>query len=329
MHKSKNDKICSRCVLPEKEKSIFLDNQGICNICRKEDEKKDKNPQYLETDLWKLLKKNKSKSNYDCMVMCSGGKDSTLALYYMVKKYKLRVLAYTFDHGFENDQAINNIKNATDKLKVDWLYFKTNFMKDAFSEVIKSKAKTTICHICALWYTQLCYNTAASYKIPILIAGWRKEQSNSGEKSFDEYEYLSAETKDFIKNKLRKIAKYKNFPLNFNEAKKEALRKQKIIALSPHWFLNDLPEDKLGLLKKELNWKQINKSYPLGSTNCQLNFPSVFLSIEKFGFSHYHVEISKKIRNGEISRKKALHSLKINFDKKHVNSILKEIDCKI
>jgi hypothetical protein len=329
MNKVKNNTICGKCALPANNENILLDTQGVCGICQQNQEKKDANPEYLETDLLKLLKQNKSKSNYDCMVMCSGGKDSTLALYYMVKKYKLKVLAYTFDHGFENKQALENIKNATDKLNVDWLYFKTNFMKDAFREIIVSRSKTTICHICALWYTQLCYNTAANYKIPILIAGWRKEQSSSGEKSFDEYEYLSVETKNFIKYKLRKMAKYKNFPLNFKEAKKDALKKQKIIAISPHWFLNDLPEDKLALLKKELNWKQIDQSYPLGSTNCQLNFPSVFLSMKNFGFSHYHIEVSKKIRNGEISREEALKSLKINFDKKYVNSILKKLDCKI
>ena len=329
MNKSKNNKICNKCVLPENGQNIFLDNQGICSICHQHNEKKDSNPKYLETDLLKLLKKHKSKSDYDCMVMCSGGKDSTLALYYMVKKFNLRVLAYTFDHGFENKQALKNIENATDKLSVDWLYFRTNFMKDAFREIIKSRSKTTICHICALWYTQLCYNTAANYKIPVLIAGWRKEQSSSGEKSFDEYEYLSIETKNFIKYKLRKIEKYKSFPLNFKDAKKGALKKQKIIALSPHWFLNDLPEDKLDLLKKELNWQQIDQSYPHGSTNCQLNFPSVFLSMKNFGFSHYHIETSKKIRNGEISRKEALRSLEIDFDKDYVNSILEQMDCKI
>lgn len=324
-----NHKICKKCVLPESGKSIFLDSNGICNICNQQKNEANKKINYLETDLFKLLKKNKSKGDYDCMVMCSGGKDSTLALYYMVKKFKLKVLAFTFDHGFENKQAIENIKNATNKLGVDWLYFKTSFMRDAFCEVVKSKLKITLCHICSLWYTQLCYNTASTYRIPILIAGWRKEQSSSDTSSLIEYKCLSVETKKFITEHLRKIPKYKNFPLNFEEAKKVALKRQKIIALSPHWFINDLPENNLELLKKELNWKKIGKSYPANSTNCQLNFPSVFLSIEKFGFSHYHIEISKKIRNGELSRKEALRLLNMSFDKNYVNSILEKINCKI
>ncbi len=146
---------------------------------------------------------------------------------------------------------------------------------------------------------------------------------------FNEYEYLSSETKEFIRNNLRKIPKYKDFPLNIKEAIKKALKKQKITSLSPHWFIDDKPEDNLNLLKKELDWKQINQSYPLGTTNCQLNFPNVFLSMKNFGFSHYTIEISKMIRSGEISREEALQKLKIDFDKNYVNSILKEIDCKI
>jgi len=324
-----NSKICQRCILPEAEENIFLDSDNVCNVCHQHDQQSDQHDNYLETDFEKILQKNKGKGDYDCMVMCSGGKDSTLALYYMAKKFKLRVLAFTFDHGFENDQAIENIKNATNKLGVDWLYLRTGFMGDAFREIIKSKTKTTICHICSLWYLKLSYDTAASYKIPIIIAGWRKEQSSSDHSSFDEYEYLSKETKNFILNNLRKIPKYKDFPLNSKEAFKNALKKQKITALSPHWFINDKPEDNLDLLKKELAWKQINQSYPLGSTNCQLNFPSVYLSVKNFGFSHYTIEMSKRIRNGEISRKDAIKSLKINFDKKYVNSILEKIDCKI
>ena len=105
------------------------------------------------------------------------------------------------------------------------------------------------------------------------------------------------------------------------------MRKQKIEALSPHWFLDDNPEEKLNILKKELGWKQIAQSYPKGSTNCQLNFPSVFLSMKNFGFSHYHIEMSKRIRNGEISREEALEKLKIDFDKDDVNLILEKMGC--
>lgn len=326
MIKQKQQSICKRCILPIFNEKNSLNSDGLCDLCQKY-QISNQQKRYLPTDLEKLLQQHRGKKNYDCMVMCSGGKDSTLALYYMVKKFKLRTLAFTFDNGFEEEEAIKNVENATNKLNIDWLYFKTNFMKDAFRTIVESKTKATICHICSLWYLKLSYDTAANYKIPIIVAGWRKEQSDLHDNRVDEYEYLSTETKDFIKNYLHKIPKYKNFPLNNKDATKEALKKQKIISLSPHWFTDDQPEDNLSLLKKELSWEQLNKSYPLGSTNCRLNFANVFLSMKNFGFSHYTIEMSKRIRNGEISREEAQKKLKIDFDKKYVNSILKEIDC--
>ena len=326
MTKKKQQNICTRCVLPTFGEKDSLNSTDSCGLCQNY-QTSSQQQKYLATDLEKLLRQHGGKNKYDCMVMCSGGKDSTLALYYMVKKFKLRTLAFTFNNGFEDKEAIKNVENATNKLNVDWLYFKTNFMKDAFRTIIESKTKATICHICSLWYLKLSYDTAANYKIPIIVAGWRKEQSDLDDNKVDEYEYLSTDTKGFIKNYLHKIPKYKNFPLNSKGATKEALKKQKIISLSPHWFTDEKPEDCLSLLKKELGWKQLKKSYPLGSTNCRLSFPNAFLSMKNFGFSHYTIEMSKRIRNGEMSREEAEKKLKINFDKKFVNSILKEIDC--
>jgi tRNA(Ile)-lysidine synthase TilS/MesJ len=62
--------------------------------------------------------------------MCSGGKDSTASLYFMKKRYRMNPLAFTFDHGFEIEGAKENVINAVEALGVDYLFFKTDFMKE-------------------------------------------------------------------------------------------------------------------------------------------------------------------------------------------------------
>lgn len=280
----------------------------------------------LEIDFYKLLKSFKGKSQYDCMVVCSGGKDSTFALYQIVKKYKMNPLVFTFDHGFENEEAMRNIKNAVDILNVDFLYYRTSFMHDAFKLVVEKKAKISICHLCALWYTKLCFETAAKHNIPLIIGGWRIEQME--EKEIDSrYLKLSEFTRKFIKENLHKIDKYKKFPLN----KSEAIGKNSNIrTLSPHWFVGQDDMKNNCILKKELKWKAPRLSYPKGSTNCLLNFVSTYLSMKNFGYTHYHIEMEKQIKNGEISIKEANKKLKIDFDKKFINTkILNKIKCKI
>ena len=56
---------------------ITFDELGICTACRSSEDKMDKLTQ-KEKELKKILEifKKKSKSNYDCVLPISGGKDS-------------------------------------------------------------------------------------------------------------------------------------------------------------------------------------------------------------------------------------------------------------
>jgi hypothetical protein len=315
--------LCKRCVLPEHKPDIRLNEEGICNLCADFDRQKTngKGRRLLESDLIKVLNRYKSKGPYDCLVMCSGGKDSVMSLYYMKKRYRKTPLVFTFDHGFENDEALENIKNAVKALDVDWLYYKTDFMRDIFARIITNNEKVSLCHICAIWYMQLTYDVAARYDIPIIVAGWTKGQSDEGGDSSRAYGALSQHTADFVTRYMRTIPKYRNFPRSMAEATRQARRRWKGVALSPHWYLPWDERAVIDLLRKELHWKAPQRSYPKGSTNCLLNFISVDRTMKECGYTHYHVEMSKLIRKGQLSREEALDRLRVDFDESLMNDI--------
>ena len=79
-------------------------------------------------------------------------------------------------------------------------------------------------------------------------------------------------------------------------------------------------------IKRELRWKFPALSYPANSTNCYLNFISVYNSIKYYGFTHYHVEMSKLIRQGLLDRQEALENLKINFDNQLLKFVAKKLN---
>ncbi len=56
--------------------------------------------------------------DYDCVTGVSGGVDSTYVIY-KLKELGLRPLAVHFDNGWNSELAVNNIKNALDKLGID------------------------------------------------------------------------------------------------------------------------------------------------------------------------------------------------------------------
>ena len=328
--------ICAKCILPENKPDIYFDDKGVCNICRQAEKvtSGEDSKHFLETEFVKILSKYKDKHPYDCMVMCSGGKDSTASLYYMKKRYKLNVLAFMFDQGFETDEAKENVRNAVEVLGVDFLFFKSDYMKNMFTKMIKSDTKAVICHPCSLWYMQLAFDTARRYDIPIIIAGWTKGQSTKheviakGACSFNapEFRSMALATKKFL-DTLRKDPQYKDFPKSMEDVLVKADKRHKALVLSPHWFLNVHPDEYTALISRELNWKCPDVSYPAKTTNCYMNFISVYLTLKHYGYTHYHVEASKLIRMGLLARQEALKGLEINFDKKLLDKISAKIGC--
>ena len=67
-----------------------------------------------------------SGDNYDCLVPISGGKDSVFQLHMLVKIYKMKPLAVTFNHNWYTETGQYNLWNILEKLNVDHIMFTPN-----------------------------------------------------------------------------------------------------------------------------------------------------------------------------------------------------------
>jgi N-acetyl sugar amidotransferase len=146
--KQQDQQICSRCVLDTTVPGIKFDSNGVCQYCKVHDELDKAFPlddgalDRLESLTEEIKRKGKGK-DYDIVVGVSGGRDSTYALYKIIK-LGLRPLAVHFDNGWNSPTAVENIKNATQKLGVDlytyvidWEEFKDlqiSFLKASVSD---------------------------------------------------------------------------------------------------------------------------------------------------------------------------------------------------
>ena len=104
--------------------------------------------------------------------------------------------------------------------------------------------------------------------------------------------------------------------------------KPRAMVLSPHWFLDQEVSEYVEMIQREIGWKYPRLSYPGESTNCYLNFIAAHNSLKHYGYTHYHVEMSKLIRQGLMSRDKALQLLEPNWDTDLLNRIAEPLDFK-
>src|SRR5437016_573294 len=100
---------CVKCLLPETHETIVFDENGVCNVCRNIEYKQAMvDWEARERELVELIDSYRGRASHDCIVPFSGGKDSTFTLYTLVKKYKVRPLVVSFDHGFLRPTTLEN-----------------------------------------------------------------------------------------------------------------------------------------------------------------------------------------------------------------------------
>ena len=114
MKKKFNIKWCKKCILPNTRPNLFIQDNGLCSICSlKKEYKVDWDKRYkLLKNFTKKIKKF-SKTNYDCIVPVSGGKDS----YWQVLtalKLGLKPLAVTWETAGRNSLGTENLNNLID-----------------------------------------------------------------------------------------------------------------------------------------------------------------------------------------------------------------------
>lgn len=109
-------KRCTRCLLPETFPFISFDTKGVCQICRQHQPLQLRGLDALETLADQARRSN---GRPDCLVPISGGRDSCYGLHYVKKELGLNPVAYTYDWGLVTDLARRNISRMCGSLGVE------------------------------------------------------------------------------------------------------------------------------------------------------------------------------------------------------------------
>jgi hypothetical protein len=107
---------CTKCILPETMPFIHFDERGECNYCK--NYKPRNNPKPKE-ELFNLVEPYRRKNGPDCIVPFSGGRDSCWGLHLIVNELKMKPITYTYDWGMVTDLGRRNISRMCANLGVE------------------------------------------------------------------------------------------------------------------------------------------------------------------------------------------------------------------
>jgi N-acetyl sugar amidotransferase len=315
---------CIKCGLPETYETIEFDKQGVCNICKQQNFKKNKiNWTSRKEMLDELIEEYRGKYEYDCIVPFSGGKDSTFTLYYLMKEYNIKPLVVQFDHGFMRPNLLENNERTFRKLGVDVISFRPNWkiVKKLIKESLIRKGD--FCWHCHTGIFSYPMHLAIKYNTPLVLWGEPSSEYTAyydyqddeveevDETRFNRFVNLGITAEDMkgmieddIDLDYRDLAPY-TYP-SLRDLKKLRYRSVCLGSFIP-WNVRSQSE----LIMNELGWKGDEVEgvpvdlYPYEKIECAMQGVRDYIKYQKRGYGRVTQMTAIDIRNNLITKKEA------------------------
>ena len=333
---------CKKCLYPSIAVNLTINTNGVCSACLSHS-KFLKLPKIFweqrKKKLKKILLKNKkiNKSNYDCLIPVSGGKDSYFQTHIITQEFGLKPLLMTYDGNNwlpEGEFNRNQMKNKFDADHIMW---------SPSVKVLKKLNRLTFYKMgdmnwqahCGIFTAPII--NAVKFKIPLIIWGeteWdisgmydpddyiefsarsRHEHSLRG---FEWFEFLNKDKKNELSEKDLIWAKYPS---------DEEILKVGVKGIYIGNFFKWDGKRNAELMKKKYSWKEsklpFERTYRRFSNldDRYENGVHDLMKFIKFGYGRCSDHASKDIRNGHMKRSKGVQLVKkydhvISKDLKH------------
>jgi acyl-CoA synthetase (AMP-forming)/AMP-acid ligase II/acyl carrier protein len=320
---------CTRCGLASNVPGTSYDATGVCNVCRGLDTYVEKAQAYFKSpdELKALVAEMRATKTgeYDCLVLLSGGKDSTYMLYQLCD-LGLTPLVFTLDNGFISDEAKGNIRRVVDSLDVDLVIGGTPHMNEIFVDSLKRFAN--VCNGCFKTIYTLATNLAHEKGIRYIVTGLSRGQF-----------FETRLTEEVFQHEDFDVAKLDDLVL---EARKAYHRREDAVSchLEVDIFRDDgvfrdiqfvdfyrywsVPLAELhAYLRQRTPW--LRPSDTGRSTNCLINDVGIYVHKKQRGFHNYSLPYSWDVRLGQKTRAEAMAELEDEIDESRVQQILRQI----
>ncbi len=303
-------------MLPETHETILFDDKGVCNICQQHGFKKEQidwSANKIALDY--LIESHRGKYDYDCIIPFSGGKDSTWALYYLIKEYRLNPLVVRFDHGFFRPGLEENVKKTFRRLGVDSITFTPNWKVVQKLMLASFLEKGDFCWHCHTGIFSYPMWVALEKKIPLIFWGEPSaeytayysynQKEEVDEKRFNKFTNLGISSLDMYVRLGGNIDERSLKPYSYPPLDQLRLLKYRSVCLGSYieWDV----KKQSAIIQNELGWEgsdveNVPPGYRYEKIECAMQGVRDYIKFIKRGYSRPSHLVAIDLRNGRINK---------------------------
>ena len=319
---------CRVCGLEGAHPEARLDETLCCAVCRRFEGERENVARYFGTmdELREILAEAKrdAAGAHDCLMLYSGGKDSTYALSRIVE-LGARPLVLLFDNGFISGQAKENVRRVVDRLGLELVVGETPAMPAIFAESLARFSN--VCNGCYKTIYTLAMNLAVERGIRHIVTGLSRGQ------------IFETRLADLYRRGVYEPAQVDQI---IREARKAYHRMDDVVSreLDVRIFADDAVLDRIRFVDfyrycaasldeilrhvaQHTPW--IRPTDTGRSTNCLINQAGIFVHRTERGFHNYAMPYSWDVRLGHKEREAAVAELDDALDPVEIREMLQRV----
>ncbi len=327
---------CVRCGLPASHPHARLGGDGVCQVCRDFDGYRERARSYFRplADLQAIFAAQRaarpergdppsgSCPPHDCLMLYSGGKDSTYALYQLVREMGLQALVFTLDNGFLSRQAMANIERVVAALGVEHVVATIPQMNQIFVDSLERHSN--VCNGCFKTIYTAALDLARRRGIRWVVTGLSRGQMfetrlaelfRAGVFDPDEAERLIVESRKSYHREADAVGRLLAGDLFADDRIFDEVR-----FLDFYRYCDVELAEMVRYLDAHAPW--VRPSDTGRSTNCLINDLGIALHRRQRGFHNYALPYSWDVRLGHKTRREAAAELADTIDPAKVRELL-------
>ena len=338
-------KRCRECGLPDNMPRLRLDKSGVLSLCNKEKKRKKpevyKGVEALKGEIDRLLSVYPKDRRYDCIVGCSGGRDSTYLLYWVKNVLELNVLAVTMTHDFMPERTLENVKTVTSTLGIDTKYIENRDLNVCGRKSVQAWAKkpspemlVTFCTGCRYGLRKAIPGVCQDLDVPLLFMGntrlekltyrtdlLSKDPDRPSHQSMKRnYPKILMKHLAFFSSPRSLYVQYKDF------ASVKKGKEEWPVIIKPFFDYVEWEEDVVIPTIRSLGWGYDESLNATWRSDCFVNLIRQYYYKRFLGFNDLDVYYARQIRNGLITFEEAENRMKTegNYSDELIARILKD-----